>query len=66
MTKWALGCHWTLAGEQLLCWMYATRMADGLDNASGGHPQGLMAQRGAAALKVSRRPTHGLGFVKQR
>lgn len=66
MPKWAFGYHWTLAGEQLLCWLYSTRMADGLDNASGGHPHRLMGQRGAAALKVSRRPKPVLGFVEQR
>lgn len=37
-----------------------------MDNASGGHPRWLMAQGGAAALKVSRRPKDSLGFGKQR
>lgn len=41
-------------------------MAASLDDASGGHPHWLMAQGGAAALKVCRRPKDGLGFGEQR
>lgn len=37
-----------------------------LGDTAGGHSRWLMAQRGAASLKVSKRPNDGLGFGKQR
>lgn len=66
MPKWALAYHGAVAGGQLLRWMCSTRVAASLDDAAGGHPCWLMAQRAAAALKVSRRPKDSLRFGEER
>jgi len=58
--------HWTVTVGQLLCRMCSARVAASLGATSGGRPCWWMAQRGAAALKVSRRLRDGCRFGKQK